>query len=445
MNTRSLVALCCLASCIGLAACVVPDSARSTISGAALSPPERQIVVTVRNGSSRAAQDIGSSGKSYGALGRYQVSPAALRDAEAVAKRHRLRQLAAWPIEVLGVHCVVFSIDDDRRIDAVLAAVASDRVVESVQLMHRFTSQGTATYDDPYLDLQDSIASMQVLEAHRWSRGRGVRIAVIDSGVDTAHPDLARRIAVRRDLTLLTGPAYGESHGTAVAGIIAAGAGNGVGIVGVAPEAQLLALRACWQREGAPTSVCDTLSLAQALAAALAERTDIINLSLSGPRDPLLERLLKRALAMGKVVVAAVPEAAAEGAGFPASLPGLLAVATTETVGVTAEVPGVLYAPGRRVLTLRPGGRYDFENGSSMAAAHVSGVAALLLAHSPTMRVADIRRLLGDASLRPIVTDGPPQPVINACRALASLAAVDAPEATRSCTAPVRRMHATRQ
>ncbi len=78
-------------------------------------PAERQIVVTVRNGTVAVAENVGSTGKHYGALGRYQASPAALRDAAAIARRHGLQQVAAWPIEVLGVHCVVYAVDDSRR------------------------------------------------------------------------------------------------------------------------------------------------------------------------------------------------------------------------------------------------------------------------------------------------------------------------------------------
>jgi subtilisin family serine protease len=279
-----------------------------------------------------------------------------------------------------------------------------------------------------------------VEEAHRWSRGKGVRIAVIDSGIDLAHPDLDRRVALARDVSGRAAQApVADVHGTAVAGIIAADAGNGVGIVGVAPEARLLALRACWQRAGTTAAVCDTLSLAQGIAVALAERADVINLSLTGPRDPLLERLLKRALAMGKIVVAAVPEEGAANEGFPASLDGVIAVASAETSAGRAVDASVLYAPGRRVLTLRPGGHYDFENGSSMATANVSGIAALVLALAPSSSAADIRRLLGHEAHWSATTELAAPPMVNACRALAAMTGK-----AQEC-GELRRMHATRR
>src|SRR4030095_12159917 len=107
---------------------------------------------------------------------------------------------------------------------------------------------------------------------------------------------------------------------------IGARADDGVGIVGVAPDARLWALRACWQQEGSRGSaVCSTFTLAKALQFALDEKVDIVNLSIGGPRDRLLERLLDVALSRGVIVVSAF-DAAAGKASFPASHRGVLAV-----------------------------------------------------------------------------------------------------------------------
>lgn len=399
---------------------------------------DRQVVVTVRNGPVAGPALAGSTGRGYGALGRYRASPAALRDADGIGRLHRLRTLAAWPIEALDVHCIVFGIDDDRPLAGVIDELRADARVESAQPMGLFRAQGAGAGADPYVGLQPAIADMQVLEAHRWSRGAGVRVAVIDSGIDASHPDLADRIVFSRDVTgRATGSPARDVHGTAVAGVIAADAGNGIGIVGVAPEAKLLALRACWPASGsadAPT-VCDTLSLAQALALAISERVDVINLSLSGPADPLLERLLRRAMDAGRIVVAAVPEDAATPPGFPAGVRGVLAVASAGAPA-RSDIAGLLQAPGRDVLTLRPGGRYDFDSGSSIAAAHVSGIVALARAVRRELTAAQVRELVAQDAL--VATDTLGAPIVNACRVVARLVAAD------SCT-PVRRMHATRQ
>jgi subtilisin family serine protease len=424
--------LASLAASLALTGCATSRAAGQTGADDARRdavPAERQIVVTVRTTPARTALHAGSTLKSYDAAGRYQVSPAALRDAVALAQRYELRQVDAWPIELLSVHCIVYEVGGARAVAQVMAEMRADRRVESVQPLSTFSAQGSRGYDDPYLGLQTSLADLQVEAAHRWSRGRGVRIAVIDSGIDGDHPDLAGRVASNRDYT---GNAGGDrsldTHGLAVAGIMAAVAGNGIGIVGVAPEATVLALRACWQSPaegpagGTPKTHCNSFTLAQAIVQAIAERADVLNLSLSGPPDPLLERLLRRAIAMGKVVVAAVPEQGGEGHSFPATLPGVLPVASAEVrPEAGAAVAAPLQAPGRNVLTLRPRGRYDFENGSSMATAEVSGVVALLLSVRRDLPAEQIRQLLQQSAAMSARTGSTAATSVNACVALAQL------------------------
>ena len=99
--------------------------------------------------------------------------------------------------------------------------------------------------------------------------GSGVRVAVVDSGIDASHPDLAGQIAVNRNF-VAGRPMAAEQHGTGVAGIIAARAGNGIGLAGIAPGAKILGLRACWQ---APAkTLCDSFSLAKALYFAIDQK-----------------------------------------------------------------------------------------------------------------------------------------------------------------------------
>src|SRR5262249_23102188 len=129
----------------------------------------------------------------------------------------------------------------------------------------------------------------------------------------------------------------------------------------------------------------------------------ILNLSLGGPPDPLLARLIERALARGTVVVAAVMERGSPAPGFPASLDPVIAVLPTDprrSVRVPAELTrsGFLAAPGIDVLTTAPHGAYDFRSGSSLAAAHVSGVVALLLERNPRLTAAEVRALLVDTA-----------------------------------------------
>jgi subtilisin family serine protease len=162
--------------------------------------------------------------------------------------------------------------------------------------------------------------------------------------------------------------------------------------VGVAPEASLLALKACWQlyadRDDAR---CNSFTLAQALASAIELHAHIINLSIVGPTDPLLAALINKAQNSGIVVVGAAD--ADNHSLFPSRLPNVIGVSAMEQPTV---MPQVINAPGRDVLTLRPGGHYDFSSGSSIATGEVSGAVALLLASSASNSLSSdqLRQLL---------------------------------------------------
>ena len=211
-----------------------------------------------------------------------------------------------------------------------------------------------------------------------------------------------------------------DVHGTAIAGVIASQAGNGIGIVGVAPEVEVVALRACWPiRAGATEARCSSFTLAKALEFAIADDVDVLNLSLTGPSDPLLLRLIGVALDRGIIVVAAV-DPARQGAGFPASRPGVISV---DVAGgdwrrrPTGEVQQFqVVAPGTDVLTTTPEGNFGFLSGSSIAAAHVSGVTALLLERAPHLSHGEVASLL-TGSIHKV--DGTYS--VNACLALADL------------------------
>jgi subtilisin family serine protease len=200
-----------------------------------------------------------------------------------------------------------------------------------------------------------------------------------------------------------------------VAGVIAADADNQVGIVGVAPEAQLLAFKSCWQAgAGSGRALCNSFTLAQALEAALLAGVDIVNLSLSGPADPLLTRLVRKGIERGILFVGAVAPSGVEG-GFPGEVSGVLPVASAEGGRHTGRT---LLAPGHEILTLVPGGRYDFASGNSFATAQVSGTLALVLAARPGVNAQQAHRLLAETS-RSIASTQGRMISVNACAALA--------------------------
>ena len=291
------------------------------------------------------------------------------RAAAALAHAYGLRMATDWPMPALGLDCYVMDVPANLRPAEVAQRLSSEPDVAWAQTMNVFHSLG---HDDPLFDQQAAAREWHLAQLHQWATGRGVRVAVVDSAIQADHPDLAQQLADR--VNLVAGRAdSAELHGTAVAGIIAARADNHVGIAGVAPLARILALRACWQAAAGET-LCTSLSLAQALSAAMERNAAIINLSLGGPSDRLIQRLVELALAHGIVVVAAVNRTTPD-AGFPAALPGVIAVSD----GAPTQGTRAVGAPGTDILTTLPGSRWGMVSGASYAAAHVSGLMALML------------------------------------------------------------------
>ena len=313
---------------------------------------------------------------------------------------YSLDQVGAFPLTSLGVQCVVFHVSEDRPFDEALAQLAVDPRVESVQLNQVF--QGLRTqYSDPYAQYQYGPRAVRADRAHAWATGRGVRVAVVDTGVDTNHPDLSGRVL--QTVNFVEGGEKtftADHHGTAVTGIIAARADDGVGIYGIAPDADVLAVKACWHRQ--PRSLeawCSSWTLAKAIDFAITERVRVLNLSLSGPPDPLLTRLITKSVEEhGITAVAAVIDGRDPALSFPSSLPTVIAVVASDSQGnVNLNVRNrraLLAAPGVEVLTTVPRRAYNFLSGSSFAAAHVSGVVALLLEQNPQLSPSQVKEIL---------------------------------------------------
>jgi subtilisin family serine protease len=319
-------------------------------------------------------------GADYGAAGGYGDPAAAgarRRLAARIARDQGLTLLDAWPMPVIGIDCVIMTVPGDEPLAAVTERLSHLSGVAWSQPLNAFVARGDAgpadrrQPNDRLFAAQPAARAWHLADLHRMATGAGVKVAVIDSRIDARHPDLTGRIMAMRDFVGMPGSAAPESHGTAVAGIIAADADNGMGIAGIAPGARLMGLRACWQRSVSAT-VCDTLGLARALVFAVENGAQVINLSVTGPDDRLIARLIAAAQRRGTVVVASVDPHT--GTGFPASATGVVRVSQD---GLSANEPGVYNAPGRDVPTTEPGGQWHLVSGNSYAAAHVSGLLAL--------------------------------------------------------------------
>ncbi|CAN7563666.1 S8 family peptidase [Duganella sp. LjRoot269] len=406
---NALIRLCMLLACLaGLASApmaaaqtAAPPDGDEIVQPQAVTtgeaPGAHQLLVMLRLPATHFRPDASYGGRYIDDGGRN----ARRRRAEALATLHGLTLVDDWPMPVLGLDCYVMRYPDNESAERIIAVLARDPQVEWAQPVASFNGMaaaaGTAPTDsgDALYPVQPAGRYWHVAELHRYTTGRDVKVAVVDSGIDASHPDLQGQLAVNANF-VDTAAIPAENHGTAVAGIIAARAGNG-GILGVAPQAKLMGLRACWQQPDLATR-CNSFTLSKAINYAILNGAKVINLSLSGPPDRLLDKLLDVALERGIGVVGAI-DAKAGGPAFPASHRGVLAVASQAAVGRTPPTAAAasdppLLAPGTDVPTTAPGGRWSFVSGSSYAAAHVSGMLALMDQLQPASTPVQLRHLL---------------------------------------------------
>ena len=375
-------------------------------------PGLTKILVTFADPGMSNAARAGPAGPGYRRRSStYLTSVGVKRTANRIAEDFGLVTLDEWPIVSLKVHCLVFGVAGDVRVDDLLARLEKRPEVESAQLMNEFEVTATSNVGtaDPYSNLQHNHTTLELSQAHNWSLGDGTNVTIIDTGADLQHPELKTQIATHHDFVEDQGSEFSaDAHGTAVAGVIGAASNNGVGMVGVAPSTRLSVLKACWYSPNRSRAICDSFTLAKALSHAIESKTNVINLSLGGPSDALLGRLVKQALSDGIVVVAAAPSSSH--LGFPAEVSGVIVV---ESNGHAApQFP--INAPGVDILVPVPAGGYDYASGSSLSAAHVSGIAALLVAQRSDLTSNQINSLL-------MASRATMNQSVNACRALAEL------------------------
>jgi subtilisin family serine protease len=416
------------------AACALPLAGAAPAAPAPQAAPDeaiaaRQVLVMLPMAPAHFRAGAGSGG-GYGAgLAGDPGRPARRRLAQDLAREHGLRIVDDWAMPVIGVDCYVMEGPPGAQ-PRILSALARDPRVAWAQPVNLFRAMREAeAVADPLYPLQPDARLWHAAELHRASTGRAVRVAVIDSGVDSHHPDLAQQVELRENF-VDEGDAPPETHGTAVAGIIAARAGNGLGIAGLAPGARLQALRACWEPatpDAGPGARCSSFTLAKALNFAILHEARVINLSLGGPADRLLRTLVDTAAVRGAVVVGAVDAARPDG--FPAAVPGVLAVAMPAAPAPAGMRARILLAPGADVPTCLPGARWGFVSGSSYAAAHVSGLVALLAQLHPHASPVALKNDLVTRASSPALertakhgADGASGVTIDACASIARAA-----------------------
>jgi len=240
------------------------------------------------------------------------------------------------------------------------------------------------TMSDPMAGIQRvrNILRLDILHNNHL-RGRGATVAIIDTGVDTRHEDLKQNVRKIENF-FPRSPYRGEIHGTAMAGIIAAGI-NGSGIVGIAPEAGIIALRACRQIfEKVPQGVCYSSTIARAVDVAIHESADITNISAGSLEpDPLVSKLLSEGAKRGIVFVAPAGNMPSQHRlFFPASHPSVVSVSGIDANGNYLPDEALMresdvVAPAEDILTTVPENGYNFLSGTSVSSAIVSGIIAI--------------------------------------------------------------------
>jgi subtilisin family serine protease len=311
--------------------------------------------------------------------------------AEALARRHGLRRLSLQTFPLIGATVGLFQITDGRSYEAASRDFATANGVVSVQRDWRYLlqQQKAQAEGDP---AQYALARLRLPEAHTLSHGKNVLVAVIDSGIDVRHPELANSVTDNFDaLGSSEGP---HVHGTGIAGVIASHAR----LMGAAPSAHLIAIRAFGQ--GPVGAESSTFVILKSLDHAVSQHAQVINMSFAGPKDALIERAINAVAAKGIVMIAASGNAGAKSPPlFPAANPNVIAVSATDARDKLFEASNrgsyiALSAPGSEIFLPAPDQKYQITSGTSFAAAYVSGVAALMLERNGALKADDLRAIL---------------------------------------------------
>ena len=317
----------------------------------------------------------------------------------AVARRHRLSEGDVATINLLGVSVHLWRIPDARDAAAVVRELGGEAAATRVQPNYVYALQQTAepasSPGNPVSPpLQYALDKLCVDAALLAAASEPVRVAVIDTAIDEIHPDLAGAVEARFDAIGGATPPHMLDHGTAVAGAIAA-RGR---LKGVDPNVRILSARA-FDGDGAGESG-STMSLLKAIDWAARERAKVVNMSFAGPPDPTLRDIVATAVGKGLSLVAAAGNAGPQSPPlYPAADEGVIAVTATDADDRRYERANVgryiaVAAPGVDVLLPAPQGSYALETGTSVSAALVSGVAALLVVLRPDASPAEVRKWL---------------------------------------------------
>jgi hypothetical protein len=321
---------------------------------------------------------------------------------DTLARRLGLSTLGSQSFNLSGGTLFRFRITDGRPVADVIRALESENIgVAQPNYVYRLQQDATlAAHTSQGDPSQYVVNKLRLVDVHRIAIGSNVLVAVIDSEIDGAHPELAG--AVVDEFDAIGNHDKPHSHGTGMAGAIAAHRK----LVGIAPGVRLLAIHA-FSSSGTDSAQATSEHILLGIDWAIRKGAQVINMSFAGPDDPMLALALQKAHDKGVVLIAAAGNLGPKSPPlYPAADPNVIAVTATDAkdqlLAQANQGPYVaVAAPGVDILEPAPNGGYQVTTGTSVAAAHVSGIVALLLDRDPALDAAAIRDILTSSAKRP--------------------------------------------
>ena len=318
-----------------------------------------------------------------------------------IARQHNLTIVGVQRSVLTGGTLVHFQIGGNRATRDVVRAMEAERIVsqpnyiyEAVQAAEPAAAEAASGGGEQYV-----ANKLRLAEVHKIATGKGVTVAVINSAIDIAHPEFKQAIAEKFDAVGKTDKPH--THGTGMAGAIVAQSR----LMGVAPGARTLAVHA-FSTTTQQTPQATTQAIIAGLEWALNKGARVINMSFAGPYDPMLTLAMKKASEKGAVLIAAVGNAGPKSPPlYPAADPRVIGVTAVDEndqlyKGANVGAQVAVAAPGVDVMVPAPSDAYQLTTGTSVAAAHVSGVAALLLEKHPHADAQTILEVLTSSATR---------------------------------------------
>jgi subtilisin family serine protease len=337
----------------------------------------------------------------------FHVAPSVSRETvDNVARKLGLSTVESHSVGLTGGTLYHLRIPPGRQVaDAVRALEAEKIGTAQPNYVFRAQQDSTLAARSKASDGgQYAVNKLRLAEAHRIAMGTNVLVAVIDSEIDSKHPDLAG--AVVGEFDAVGRPDQPHAHGTGMTGAIVAHRQ----LMGVAPAARIIAVHA-FSPDAGESAQATTSHILAGLEWAIKKGARVINMSFAGPYDPMLALAMKKAHDKGIVLVAAAGNAGPKSPPlYPAADPNVIAVTATDQndrifAGANQGPHIAVAAPGVDILEPAPNAGYQLTTGTSVAAAHVSGVAALMIERNPALDPDSVHEIL-TASAKPLSAKG---------------------------------------